>query len=158
MKNKKATSGIRAAIQDPKGEFIPSADNTLTKEQFEEMMKVCGSSYEHHDVAQDEPDDGRPTYTLQELQESDWYKSRPEVIRQAIDKMGDPNKMLRMKSTGKQCWIYSFEEPHSGKLEDVTVTVRKTGVGGSLAMMGLGALDTNDVFGVKLDDLEPWVE
>lgn len=157
MRNKKATSGIRAAIQDQSGQFYPSVTDGLTKKDFEDMMKLMASKDEYSAI-QDEPDDGRPTHTLQELQESDWYKSRPEVIRQAIDKMGDPNKMLRMKSTGKQCWIYSFEEPESGLLEDVTVTVKKTGVGGSLAMMGLGALDTNGVFGVKLDDLEQWVE
>lgn len=93
--------------------------------------------------------------TLEKLQQNEWYKQRPEVIRQAIDKL-PPIQLYKFKESGKQCQIVSFEEPESGKLEDVTCTVQKTGVGGAMAEMGLGALDTNRVFGVKLDDLEVW--
>lgn len=94
--------------------------------------------------------------TLEELKETDWFKERPLVIQQAIEKL-PPTQLYKFKGSGKQCQIYSFEEPESGKLEDVTVTVHKTGIGGAMAAMGLGELDTNGVFGVKLDDLEPWV-
>jgi len=93
--------------------------------------------------------------TLSEIQQSEWYLSRPPVIQQAIDIL-PPGQLYQFKDSGKQCTIYSYDEPESGLIEDVTVTVNKTGIGGALASMGLGALDTNSVFGVKLSDLEPW--
>ena len=95
--------------------------------------------------------------TLEELKESNWYKERPEVIQQAICIL-PPICLYKFKDSGKQCVIYSFSEPESNKLEDVTITVQKTGIGGPMAEMGLGLLDTNKVFGVRLDDLEPWNE
>ncbi len=94
---------------------------------------------------------------LEELQQTEWYKCRPEVIKQAIDKL-PPIHLYKFKETGKQCQIVSFEEPESDKLEDVTCTVQKTGIGGVMAEMGLGAMDTNQVFGVKLDDLVIWTD
>ena len=93
--------------------------------------------------------------TLEELQQDIWYKERPEIIKQAIDKL-PPIQLYKFKDTGKQCYIISFEEPKNGKLEDVTCTVQKTGVGGPMAEMGLGNLDSNIVFGLSLDDLEVW--
>lgn len=93
--------------------------------------------------------------TLQELKESDWYISRPDIIKEAINLL-PPICLYKFKDSGKQCFIYSYEEPESNKVEDVTVTVQKTGVGGSLAEMGLGKIDTNQVFGVKLQDLIKW--
>ena len=94
---------------------------------------------------------------LTELKQTDWYKERPEVIKQATDKL-PPIQLYKFKDSGKQCQLVSFEEQESGKLEDVTCTVQKTGVGGVMDEMGLGALDTNGVIGVKLDDLELWVD
>ncbi len=93
--------------------------------------------------------------TLQELKETDWFKDRPKVIQDAIEIL-PPIQLYKFKNSGKQCHIHSFEEPESGNVEDVTVTVQKTGVGGAMAKMGLGQLDTNGVFGVKLHDLEVW--
>lgn len=95
--------------------------------------------------------------TLEDLKQSDWYKERPLVIQQAIDII-PPTQLYKFKDSGKQCAIMSYEEPESGKLEDVTCTVAKTGIGGAMAHMGLGNLDTNGVFGVKLDDLEKWTD
>lgn len=96
--------------------------------------------------------------TLEELQQSDWYLSRPQVIREAIDKY-PPIQLYKFKDSGKQCQLYSYSEPESGKLEDVTVTVHKTGIGGPLAEMRLGVIDTfTGVFGVSLNDLEPWTD
>lgn len=95
--------------------------------------------------------------TLEEIKQTDWYQKRPEVIKQAICKL-PPTQLYKFKETGKQCQIVSFEEPKSGKLQDVTCTVQKTGVGGVMAEMGMGILDMNGVFGVKLDDLEIWTE
>jgi hypothetical protein len=95
--------------------------------------------------------------TLEELKQTDWYNERPEIIQQAICKL-PPTRLYKFKDSGKQCQICSFEEPESGKLEDVTCSVRKTGIGGAMADMGLDSLNTNNVFDVKLDDLEPWVD
>lgn len=92
---------------------------------------------------------------LEKLKEDEWYKTRPEIIKQIIDKY-DPTILWKFKSSGKQCYIYAYNEPKSGKLEDITLEVQKTGVGGILDQMGLGVLDTNMVEGVKPEDLEPW--
>lgn len=88
--------------------------------------------------------------TLAELQQYDWYKSRPEIIQQAIDKL-PPIQLYKIKSSGYQCYIISFEEPHSSLLEDVTCTVQKTGIGSLFP-----SLNQNRVFGISLTDLEPW--
>lgn len=95
--------------------------------------------------------------TIKEIKQTDWFKSRPLIIQQAVEKF-PPTQLYRFKESGKQCMILSFGEPKSGKFEDVTCTVKKTGVGGVLADMGLTLLDIETVFGVKLDDLEPWEE
>jgi len=94
---------------------------------------------------------------LQDLKQTDWYKERPVVIQNAIELL-PPTKMYRFKSSKKQCHLISYEEPKSKKLDDVTVTVQKTGVGGAMDEMELGSLDTNQVFGVKLTDLEEWID
>jgi len=92
---------------------------------------------------------------LQELKKTDWYKVKPSLIQNAIDLL-PPTKMYRFKNSKKQCHIISYEEPESNKFDDVTVTVQKTGEGGSMDVMGFGALDTNQVFDVKLTDIEEW--
>ncbi len=92
--------------------------------------------------------------TLEEFKETDWYKERPKVIQEACCIL-PPIRQYRFKNSKKECVIISFDEPESGKIEDVTVMVQKTGKGGPMAEMGLGSLDTNKVFGLKLDDLEP---
>ena len=93
--------------------------------------------------------------TLEELKKESWYKERPLLIKKAINKL-PPICLYKFKTTGKQCYILSFEEPESNELKDVTCTVQKTGVGGVLDEMGMGALDNNQVFGVKLNDLVPF--
>lgn len=93
--------------------------------------------------------------TLEEIQQSEWYQTRPEVIQKAIIAY-PPIQLYKLKSSGKQCLIVAFDEPESGLLEDVTCMVQKTGVGGPMAEMGLGVLDRNKVFGLKLEDLEVW--
>jgi hypothetical protein len=80
-----------------------------------------------------------------------WYNTKPQVIKDAID-MLPPDKMYMFKDSKKECYITSYEEPQSGKLEDVTVTVQKTGEG---SIWGLESINMNRVFGVKLTDLEP---
>jgi hypothetical protein len=93
--------------------------------------------------------------SLEEIKQSEWYLERPQVIKEAVDKV-PPNKLYRMKETGKQCYILSYEESDGDRLEDVTCTVQKTGIGGLMESLGLGDLDTNQVFGVFLNSLEPW--
>ena len=84
---------------------------------------------------------------LEEFKKSEWYLSRPQVIKDAIEKK--PATQL-YSLHGHQCYIYSYEEPESGLLEDVTVTITKTGIG-EIFPTGMS------VFGVKLDDLTKWV-
>lgn len=90
---------------------------------------------------------------LEDIKKTEWYQSRPEIIQQAICQM-PPNKTYRFKDSKKECFITSLEEPKSGKFEDITCTVQKTGKGGVMDEMGFGALDTNAVFGVSINDLE----
>ena len=78
----------------------------------------------------------------------DWYNGLPPLIKEAV-KDHPPTNMYSLN--GKQCYILSFDEPESGKLEDITVTVQKTGVGSMFP-----SLNTNQVFEVKLSDLKPW--
>lgn len=87
---------------------------------------------------------------MEAIKESEWYKTRPDVIKKAIDRC-PPDKPYSLN--GRQCYIYSYEEPESGKLKDVTVTVQKTGSGSPFP-----SLNTNKVFGVKLNDLKIWNE
>lgn len=84
----------------------------------------------------------------------DWYNERPKIIQEAILKL-PPNKFYKFKDSGKQCYIVSYEEPENEN-NPVTVTVQKTGVGGVMAEIGLGSLDQNRVFGVSLENLEPY--
>lgn len=94
--------------------------------------------------------------TLQDVQAMDWYKTRPKVIQDAIDKL-PPIKLYRIKDIGKQCQVYSYSEPND-KNKEVTVTVILTGKGGPLDGTGLEKLDEGmKVFGYKLDNLEPWI-
>ena len=89
------------------------------------------------------------TLTLQEILDSEWYKTRPLIIQQAIANY-PPIYNYKMKS-GKECIIYSYSEPESGLYEDITVTITKTGIGGGMtAFLDVG----QGVFGVKLTDLE----
>jgi len=95
--------------------------------------------------------------TLEELKQNTWFKTRPPIIQEAILKL-PPICLYKFKDTEKQCYIISFEEPIKDNytIDEVTVVVQKTGKGGVMDEMGLGQLDTNQVFSVKLDDLEPW--
>lgn len=94
---------------------------------------------------------------LKELKQTAWYSRRPKVIQEAINLL-PPMKLYKFKDSGKQCHLISYEEPESGKIEDLTVTVQKTGVGGVLEEIGLSELDTNQVFDVKINNLEEWVD
>lgn len=93
--------------------------------------------------------------TIEELKQTDWFKERPEIIQQAILRL-PPTRLYRIKATGSQCQLYSYEEPESGMAEDVTVTIVKTGVGGALDEIFPELSKGQQVFGYSIDDLEPW--
>lgn len=88
-----------------------------------------------------------------ELHESEWYKTRPAIIKEAL-RLWPADRLYRFINSKKHCYIISYEEPSSGRLQDLTVTVQKIGHGGHLAAVGLGHIDTNQVFGVSPKDLE----
>lgn len=90
--------------------------------------------------------------TMQTVVDSEWFHTRPKVIQDAIIKL-PPTRYYSLN--GRQCFIIAYSEPESRKKE-VTVRVQKTGVGGPMAEMGLGSLDQNQVFGIKLSDLSIW--
>lgn len=94
--------------------------------------------------------------TLGELKTTDWYNTRPEIIKEAIE-LRSPFKQYEFVGTNVKCYIVSYDELTSNKIEDVTVTVQKTGVkkspDGSATLVGL---HTNKIFDVKLEDLIEW--
>lgn len=95
--------------------------------------------------------------SLEEFKETDWYKERPELIKEAIELL-PPTTLYKLKSSGKQCRIICYDEPKSGLIEDVTVIVEKSGIGGALSEMGLGVVDKGgEVSGIKLNELEEWL-
>ena len=91
--------------------------------------------------------------TLSEFKTSEWYLTRPETIRKAIDLL-PPVILYQWKTNKKQCYIIGYTEPNDKELE-VTLIVQKTGIGGLMAAMGLSSIDKNQVFGVHINDLEP---
>lgn len=93
----------------------------------------------------------------------DWYNEKPEIIKKALNIL-PPDKLYKIKSTDSQCYIYSFEEPSSGLFKDITLTVYKTGIVrdnrpklGDM-VMGEDNYRTAGVFGLKIEDLEPWID
>ena len=88
---------------------------------------------------------------LEELQNSDWYKTRPEIIQRTIDNYS-PFDLFEFKDSKKQCHIIAYTEPDED-FSEVTLMVQKTGIGGVMYDLGLGSLDIYKVFGVKLTDL-----
>lgn len=102
-------------------------------------MKTVGQMMEESVINIDFP-------SLEEVKNSDWYKTRPASIQQMIDSY-PPTQYYALN--GKQCHIVSYSE-------DGTLRVQKTGRGGALSQMGLGFLDLNQVFGVEPESLEVW--
>lgn len=88
--------------------------------------------------------------SLQKLLNSDWYKERPIIIKEAINSY-PPTVLYRFKDSKKQCYIIGYTEEEDNS---VTLIVQKTGKGGVMDEMGLSHLDTNQVFGVSPNDLE----
>ena len=92
--------------------------------------------------------------TMEDVKKDKWYLSRPKVIQDFMD-IVSPIRPHKFKDSGKHCYVVSIQEPISGKLEDVSCTVTKTGYGGAT---GFNPLDTNSVFGIKPADIEPLTE
>lgn len=86
---------------------------------------------------------------FEEVQASDWYKSKSELVRQLID-MCPPTQYYRIRSTGRKCVLYSYGEPESQKVEDATFTLKTID-----GFLGLNHV----VFGLKFGvDFEAWKE
>ncbi|GAB3975501.1 hypothetical protein GCM10028806_33200 [Spirosoma terrae] len=143
------------------GAHIPSIPakpvRDLTKDKIsrlvEEMFTLPFSGRQNGFMFMENPQKTYlPPTTLEELQQTEWYRTRPSIIQEAIDYL-PPLYVYRFKNSGKQCVIVSYGEPEE-EGGPVTVTVQKTGEGGSMAELGLGILDQHQVFGVSLDDLE----
>jgi len=88
----------------------------------------------------------------EEFFESEWFLTRPEYLREFIKEY--PPAYYKFKDSGKECYIIGYEESFENPVkENITIIVQKTGKGGPMAEMGLGMLDTNQVFGVKPESL-----
>lgn len=94
---------------------------------------------------------------LAELQKSGWYKAMPEVIRRAID-MRPPGHHYKFKKSNERCFIVYYNEPESGKLEDVTCIIETTQPIFKKDDNGGYRVTPNIFFSVKLDELGEWNE
>ena len=81
--------------------------------------------------------------TFEEFKKTDWYKERPALIKEVIEKY-PPTQYYDLR--GQKCCISSYEEPISNKIEDVTCTVHKTE-----SFIGIDF----DIFDVPLTSLKP---
>ncbi len=79
---------------------------------------------------------------LEEIKESEWFKSRPAAIQQMILNQ-PPICLYKFKDSGKVVYMYSYSE-------DGTVSVIHLGYGTEFAIVSEGF----KVFGVKPEDLE----
>lgn len=59
---------------------------------------------------------------LEQLKETEWYKTRPPVIQKAID-MFDPTKLYKIIETGEECRILGYNEMEGQLIEDVTFII-----------------------------------
>jgi hypothetical protein len=64
---------------------------------------------------------------FREFKESEWYLSRPQIIKDAINLM-PPHQHYMIRATGHQCHIISYGEDVKGRLDHGTYTVQKTGI------------------------------
>lgn len=97
---------------------------------------------------------GKIMHTLEEIQELEWYKELPIAVKKAVDKY-PPMHVYRFKNSKKEFYIVAYdEEDPLDPNTKVTLRVQKSGKGGALAEIGMGELDTNQVFGVELDSIE----
>ena len=73
-----------------------------------------------------------------------WLASRPQAVREAIEKY-HPTHLFRMKSTGQRVWIESFAENDDGSVTECTVVVS--------SQFNRVIFDRR-VFGIELADLD----
>lgn len=84
--------------------------------------------------------------TTEEFKASEWYQSRPQVIKDLIEKC-DPTVLHRIKNSGEIVQMHGYNE-------DGTVMVLKLGIGGPMDDM-IGFIKRGwGVFGLKPEDLE----
>jgi hypothetical protein len=77
--------------------------------------------------------------TLTEIQQTEWYKERPQIIKDLIDQY-PPAATVRIKATGQIAYIYSWSE-------DGTMTI------GIYMKDNPGMVCDRAVFGYEPDDL-----
>ncbi len=85
------------------------------------------------------------TVPWEAIEQSEWFQTRPPAVQDVIRRY-PPTQYYRYTPTDKPCTIYSYEEN-----KDDTITV-KADMPSSILLPTL----EHRVFGVQLDDLEPW--
>jgi hypothetical protein len=84
--------------------------------------------------------------STKEIQQTEWYRTRPATVQRRIDSH-PPTQLYRMRKTGQIVPIYSYAEDHNGECTTCTVLVLEE-YNGPLFM-------ERQVFGVAFEDLEP---
>lgn len=85
--------------------------------------------------------------TSEEFKATEWYQSRPQVIKDLMQKC-DPTVLHRIKNSGEIVQMLGYNE-------DGTLQVLKLGIGGPMDDM-IGFIKRGwGVFGLKPEDLEP---
>lgn len=94
---------------------------------------------------------------LNDLMKTAWFQGRPEVIKRAIETRPP---VIGYWLDDKGYYIVSYHEPESGKLEDVTVTIRGNGKYKNIppAQWPNAIHHSETISGVKLTELEPMLE
>ncbi len=83
---------------------------------------------------------------LKEIQDSEWYKTRPEKIRNMID-MFPSCIPVRIKSTGQKAHVYSY-------FEDGTISVAVVYSENPGLRRLIPSEEGHRVFGLSLSDIE----
>lgn len=89
---------------------------------------------------------------LIELFTGAWYLQLPEIVQKVVEEY-PPIYIYRFKNSKKQFVIERIEEPLD-KNDPITLVVQKIGKGGLMPAALQERIDTNKVFGVKLEDIE----
>ena len=82
-----------------------------------------------------------------DLIKSDWYKERPQIVKDIINKL-PPTIAYRVKETDQKCVIYSYRAANDDTLDKVTLTV--------VVIDPISNSPTHLVSGLKVEDFEPW--
>lgn len=84
--------------------------------------------------------------TLEEIQASEWYQTRPLAVQKRID-THPPNKLYRLSTTGQIVPLYSYEVDNQGECNTCKVHV--------LREHNPEVILERTVFGVPFENLVP---